>query len=465
MKKIILLLLFGSFVLSMFAKEKDLPNIVFILSDDQGWNSLSSAMDPAVDGSKSDFYETPNIDRLMSEGMRFAQSYAPAPVCSPSRHSIQFGISPSKTGVTYNNTSTKQNCDPKLALANLIKKADGRYATAHFGKWHVSFTSKECGYDISDGNTGNKTGNLDTNSSDDPKLVYDLSRRANQFMEERVKVGQPFFIQISHYANHLAFLGSSGMTQKYENKTKGKLHNDVDYAAMNEDLDNGVGMVMSKIKELGIEDNTYIFYTADNGYDESKNRLSGVAQRKAWPLSYSKGFVYEGGVRVPFIVKGPGIEKGTTSYTPVIGYDLMNTFLEIVNPEFEVPQQMEGGSFLGILQNRGKGDVKRQHPFFVFHYPAGAWPSFTAIVKDNYKLDYSWAYDKCYLYHLDSDISEQNDISSEFPKISEELKQLMLSYLDEVNALKPSLQELEHDRNGDLFKKGTGPVSKKKKHF
>ncbi len=153
------------------------PNVVLILADDQGWNALSAPMDPEVAGSKSDYHKTPHTDRLMGDGMRFTDGYAPAPVCSPTRHSIQFGISPAKTRVTHNSPKYIQRCDPQLALANLVKKADGRYATVHFGKWHVSLPPSECGYDESDGSTANREG---SNSDDveDPKRTFEVTERA-----------------------------------------------------------------------------------------------------------------------------------------------------------------------------------------------------------------------------------------------------------------------------------------------
>ena len=172
-------------MLSAVCSAADKPNIILILADDQGWNGLSVPMDPEVPGSKSDFYETPHLARLASEGMRFSQGYAPAPVCSPTRHSIQFGISPAKTRVTFNDYTTRQHCDPELALANLIKKADPGYATAHFGKWHVSVEPELCGYDESDGNTTNLEGS-DSKNRHDPKRVYGVTKRSIAFMEKAV---------------------------------------------------------------------------------------------------------------------------------------------------------------------------------------------------------------------------------------------------------------------------------------
>ena len=309
---------------SAMADQQNTPNIILILADDQGWNGLSVPMDPEVQGSQSDYYQTPNTARLAQEGMRFSHGYAPAPVCSPTRHSIQFGMSPAKTRVTYNNYAKIQLCDPGQALPNLIKQADSRYATAHFGKWHVSFKPETCGYDESDGSTGNGDGN-NSNNTADPKRTAEVTDRSVAFMKKQVGAKKPFFMQVSYYADHLAFKSSPEMLAKYKVLPPGKRHTDPAFAGMNEDLDQGVGRLLEAIDQLGISENTYVVYMADNGFDESKSKLHGIAERKAWPLSYSKGFVREGGIRVPFIVRGPDVQAGTFCEVPVVGYDLMPT--------------------------------------------------------------------------------------------------------------------------------------------
>ncbi len=324
------------------------PNVIFIFADDQGWNALSTPMDPSVGGSKSDYHQTPNTDRLVREDMRFTNGYAPAPVCSPTRHSIQFGISPAKTRVTHNNPKYKQLCEPKLALASLIKKADSRYATAHFGKWHVSETPEACGYDESDGDTGNREGSNSENKKD-PKRTFEVTERAIDFLERKVKAKQPFYLQVSYYADHLRFKASPKSLKKYEALPPGERHIDPVFAGMNEDLDTGVGQILGAIDRLEIADNTYVIYTADNGYDESPRKLHGNPQRKAWPLSYSKGFVFEGGIRVPFIIRGPGIRADSVSRVPVIGYDLKPTILDWIagHPKASGQENITARNFSG----------------------------------------------------------------------------------------------------------------------
>jgi arylsulfatase A len=434
------------------------PNIILILADDQGWNGLSVPMDPSEPGSKSDFYQTPNLARLATEGMRFSQGYASAPVCSPTRHSIQFGISPAKTRVTHNAAGQKQHCDPALALPNLIKEANPDYTTAHIGKWHVSASPEDCGYDLSDGNTGNGDGDSSTDP-EDPKRVYGVTRRSVAFIENAVAQGKPFFLQASHYADHLKFKSSPAMRAKYEALSPGERHSDPEFAGMNEDLDAGVGGILDAIDRLDIGDNTYVFYLADNGFDQSNDKLHGIAERKAWPLAYSKGFVAEGGIRVPFIARGPGIVANTFSATPVVGYDLMPTFLELIDPEFELPEVTEGGSLLPLLKNGGQGEVARPNDFLVFHYPTGVWPSMTSLIQGDFKIVKSWALDRVELFNLADDVSEIKDISAKMPEKVKSLHEQLVTYLESVDAVFPGESELKGDRIEPLMKKGGGAKS------
>lgn len=448
--------LFGCLFGSILFADSASPNIVLILADDQGWNALYSPTDPDVVGSKSDFYQTPNTDRLLGEGMCFTDAYAPAPVCSPTRHSIQFGISPAKTRVTHNDPQHKQFCDPNLAIPNLIKKADSRYVTAHFGKWHVSVSPEDCGYDESDGDTGNREGS-NSKSKEDPKRTFEVTDRAVDFLDRTARTEQPFFLQVSYYADHLTFKSNPKTLEKYKNQPKGERHSDPVFAGMNEDLDTGVGQILEAIDRLGISDDTYVIYTADNGYDESPRKLHGNPRRKAWPLSYSKGFVFEGGIRVPFIVRGPGIKAGSISRAPVVGYDLMPTILNWIDPAFELPEIIEGGSLLTVLANGGRGSIERSNDFLLFHYPTGVWPAQSSLRQGDFKIVKTWAFDRVELFDLRYDRSESKDLSQSIPERADAMHTRMMDYLDSVNTIYPPEQELAFDRQGLLMKKaGTG---------
>lgn len=409
------------------------PNIVFILTDDQGWNSLSTRMDPAVEESRSDYYLTPNLDQLARDGMRFTHGYAPHPICSPSRHSIQFGKTPANLGIVDNNYKNRQHCDPRHALPNLIKEADPDYATGHFGKWHISFTPEECGFEENDG----ARGNAQTNRESDPKYIYSITKRATDFIDKQVEAGKPFFLQVSHFANHLRFDARPETVAKYNDHKiidRGVRHRDPIFAAMNENMDDGIGILLKKIEDMGIADNTYVFYMSDNGFEEKGGT---EPRRKAWPLAFSKTFVWEGGVRVPFIVRGPGIKPGSVSKVPVVGYDLMPTFLDIIRPGFIPPNDVEGGNFLSLLKQEGKGRISRSEDFLVFHCPQGPRHPQTAIIKYPFKLIMLWHSNETLLFDLDKDMSETADLSKIMPEKTEELHGLLKSYLQRVNAPMP----------------------------
>jgi arylsulfatase A len=334
-------------VLGYLDADEKTPNIVLILADDQGWNALSTRMDPELPGSGSSYYQTPRLAAFASEGMRFSRAYSAAPTCSPSRHAIQWGRTASSLGLFAQCPPEWLKAENENALPNVLKKAHPEYVTAHLGKWHMHRTPDELGYDVHDGETGNEDGNGDFDP-EDPKLIYSLSRRANDFMEEQVKDKRPFFLQISHYADHLQYRAKPETIKAYETEHADKAteyQNSPLWAAMNENLDTGVGMVLDKIDELGIRDNTYVIYTGDNGYESKVDFWKPVTERtfnKAYPLLTHKYMINEGGLRVPFIVRGPGIPAGAYSKEPVIGYDIFPTVMDIVGKFEQLPNGVEG---------------------------------------------------------------------------------------------------------------------------
>jgi len=172
------------------------PNIVFILADDQGWNALSTPMDPGEPRSGSSYYQTPHLANLAAEGMRFSQAYSPAPTCSPTRHSLQFGRSPASLKIFGADGIRDWDADSSEALPHVLKGVNPNYVCAHLGKWHIARSPEALGYDIHDGTTGNGTGNVKP-FGDDPKKIFDLSRRGGEFMEAQMKAGKPFYLQIS----------------------------------------------------------------------------------------------------------------------------------------------------------------------------------------------------------------------------------------------------------------------------
>ncbi len=218
MKKWIRIALAG-WLASQTALAADRPNIVFILVDDTGWNALDIPADPAIPGSGSSYYQTPNTSKLALSGVRFSMAYSPAPTCGPSRTSIQYGLTPSSVGKFAENEPT--NLPPASdAMISRLKAAFPEYRAAHFGKWHQrTRTPEDIGYDESDGQTMNQEGNKCPPG--DPKLTFSLARKTNDFIARQVEEEHPFFVQVSFYANHLRYMALPETIKRCEAR-KGK---------------------------------------------------------------------------------------------------------------------------------------------------------------------------------------------------------------------------------------------------
>ncbi|NNC87390.1 MAG: sulfatase-like hydrolase/transferase, partial [Akkermansiaceae bacterium] len=327
------------------------PNFLLLLSDDQDWTGLSVAMHPEIAGSKSAVIQTPNLAKLAGQGMRFSAAYAPSPVCSPTRISIQTGMSPARlhwtkaapnldasAGYKLTAPAGRKSIRPEeVTIAELLKTAG--YATAHFGKWHISGGGPERhGYDQSDGDTGNR--DAAPHKGDNPVDIFGMGRRAATFMEENVSREQPFFIQMSYHALHYPENAKPETLAKYEKLGDGK---NAGRAAISEDLDTGVGRLLAKIDELGISEMTYVIYMSDNGGGGGGKR----GGRR--PLQGGKGSLWEGGIRVPLIIRGPGIEAGSWNHQRVVGFDLLPTLCDLAGVAPDLPEEVEGGSFAPLL--------------------------------------------------------------------------------------------------------------------
>ena len=208
---------------------KSKPNILLVLTDDQGWTDTSVQMMTGRADSKSDFYQTPALERMAKEGMVFSDAYSPAPVCTPTRVSIQFGKTPARLKDTGHYRSARKDFDDEVSIAQAIKAVDPSYAAAHFGKWGGQKTSPEqAGYDRSDGKTNNYHGDWRSLKDkrpvpgDDPKHIFSLTRRACEFMEDQVRTGRPFYLQVSHYAIHVQHRALKKTIEKYRNLPQGE---------------------------------------------------------------------------------------------------------------------------------------------------------------------------------------------------------------------------------------------------
>jgi arylsulfatase A len=443
--------LFGLMAFRAFSdKPKPKPNFIFILTDDLGWTSSSLLMNNKIPNSKSDFYETPQIEKLASKGMRFSNGYASCALCCPTRRSIQFGQTPARQGDFLFKVNYHPDYKKVTSIPQLLKSISSDYRAAHYGKWDLraDLFPEEIGYDESDGNTGNRNGDMnstkDTKWTDlflnnDPKKIESLSERAINFMKRQVKSGHPFYMQVSHYATHVDFQTKEETYQKYQQKKKGEIHNNAGFAGMLEDLDTGIGKILDQIDSLGIAENTYLILMADNGAVEFippvKNKFdhpsSFAKHTNSYPLRGGKWTLYEGGIRVPFLVIGPGIKPGSQCDIPVTGWDILPTLSNLAGNTKPLPPNLDGTSFKPLLENGNAGNFKRSNDALIFHYFG---KPHSAIRVGNYKLIKFWKLNKMELYNLKDDLGELSDLSKELPEKVKELDTRLIAYLEKVHA-------------------------------
>lgn len=402
MKQLLLLLVASS------ALAAPPPNILFIFTDDQSWNGTSVRMMPEEPMSASRVFQTPNLEKLAAQGMTFSQAYAGHCKCECSRASVQMG----RTTTTLNapvKSSRNWSAPVTDSLVNTLKKADGSYRAAHFGKWQWFHSPESMGYYMSDGITLNEDG--DTTDPDDPKQSFGITRRAQAFMTEQVKAGHPFYLQLSYYAVHPAAQALAATLKKYENLSPigGGRGDRAAMAAMTEDLDTCLGSLLKTLDELRIADNTLVIYTSDNG-------------GRTEYLTGGKGNLGEGGLRVPLVVRGPGIKAGTHSSVPVIGYDTMATVIDFASPGFALPSGVEGGSWRPLLLSGGSAAVQRPIERLVWHQPVEVEHPQSAIRKGDYKLLYFWDTQEGQLFDLKNDLRESHDLSQPKPETAAALQ-------------------------------------------
>ncbi len=448
MKKLIIALSIIIYLkISMVYAQDDAPNFIIILTDDQGWNHTSVLMDKKNPKSRSDYIQTPNIERFASESMRFSQGYAPAPICSPTRYSIQYGKTPARLNKTIVRGGSDHVNHDQPTLVQMLKKQNPDYKAAHFGKWHIGVEPEELGYDYSDGKTNNSPGGFNEEGNDkwgvnlkeDPKLTFSLSKRSNRFMSQMVNTGNPFFLQVSYYAAHSDLVALPETYEKYKRLPKGTVHKNSMYAAMVDDLDAGIGMVLDQVKALGIEDETYIFLLSDNGgvpIIPPGSEPFPVGYN--YPLTKGKWDLMEGGIRVPFFIYGPGIKGNSQCNRPVIAYDIMPTILDLAGRNKPLPEEFDGGSLVPLFT--GFTPVNRNTSDLIFHFPHynswGMGEPHSAIVdkEGRFKLLKLLNSKKTYLFNLNNDISEKYDVSHLYPNVARKLEKRLTDYLENVNA-------------------------------
>jgi arylsulfatase A-like enzyme len=467
-------LLLSSFLPVYYDKSiRNKPNIIFILIDDLGWKDLSCY------GSK--FYETPAIDNLAEEGVRFTQAYCAHPRCVPSRFSIMSGKFPARYGVPGKNSNLPIK---EFTVAEALK--EGGYKTFFAGKWHLGkennpefpYPEKQ-GFDIniaghSAGAPGSYfypyKGNRKTRSGDElavdvpgleggkqgEYLTDRLTSETTKFIQ-RTK-DQPFFVFLSHYAVHTPLQAKEDLAEKYEQKLKSipaptepayikegvgetKMRQDHPvYAGMIQSVDESLSQIMKTLEGLSLTDNTIIIFTSDNGglSNRGSKRYRGERDLATsnFPLRAGKGWCYEGGIRVPLIVKWPGVTKpGSESNAMVTGPDYYPTILEMTGQSLRPEQHLDGISFRKVLI--GEQESTRHQAFW--HSPVGR-PDSTgdencSVIRDgDYKLIDWYDEGRVELYHINSDFEEQHDLSKTLPEKTDELYKKLVTWRKEVNA-------------------------------
>ena len=458
---------------SASAHAAERPNIVFMMSDDQAWNGLSVPMHPDLDWSKSSIVDTPNLERLAAQGMRFSAAYAPASVCSPTRISLQTGKSsaamhwtkaaPAETGHKMIEPRNIRSIPAsEITIGELLQSAG--YATAHYGKWHINGGGPAAnGYDEGDGDIGNEYAHQygDPNPAD----IFGMANRAVAFMKKNKEAGKPFFIQLSWHALHAPQNAMKETLAKYAQKMDSSVDDKrVGSAAIAENLDTGVGMVVDAIDRLGLADNTFVIYMSDNGSGGGGGGKGGKGGARGG-LAGGKGGVWEGGIRSPLIIRGPGIPANSWCHERVVGYDFYPTYCEWAGvPKSKLPPDIEGGSIAGLLDD-GRGTIKRQREEMVFHFPhyQGGDGPHSALFLGNLKLMKFYEDGRLALFDVEADISEQNDLSQQMPRKVKELDSLLVKYLGHVDAQMATPNPNYDPSKEPVLRKGGGGGNKTKK--
>ena len=442
-------------VLTLHAADK--PNVVLILVDDLGWADL------VCQGSQ--YFETPNIDSLAAGGVRFSNGYAACAVCSPTRAAVQTGRYPHRTGVTDwirarfqggNIPADKKNpCwrpkekwggrggilvppnalwleSEEITIAELLRPAG--YKSCYIGKWHLGtdpWYPTEQGYDFNFGGCdfgqppgyfdpyGNRIHNLPGRKPGE----YLTDREADEavgFIRKHKDV--PFFLMLANYAVHTPIQAKKELTEKYEKKPKTTGQKNAKYAAMVESVDDSVGRVMATLDELNLTGNTLVIFTSDNG------GLVGPTHNA--PLRSGKGHPYEGGIRVPFIVRWPGVAReGITIDKPVISMDIFPTVAAATGMALPKDTEIDGKNLRPLLT--GEGSFERDTLYWHFpHFRHGPGPY--SIIRDgDWKL-IKWYAGQTALFNLKEDMGESRELSKSMPEKVTELDKKLMAHLTQA---------------------------------
>ena len=442
------------------------PNFIFILADDLGWSDIGCY--------GADLHETPNLDRLAQQGMRFTDAYAAAPVCSPTRASILTGKCPARLHMTiWSEAAEAPRGDRPLippitraslpleetTIADVLKD---EYFTAHVGKWHLGDAShypETQGFHLNIAGThwgcpvsyfypykgmyGSEEFRYipDLESGHEDECAYLTDRLTDEAIRIiRTASDRPFFLNLNYYTVHTPIQGKPDIVSHYREKLTPELHHqNPDYAAMVASLDENVGRVMDTLDELGLAENTVVVFFSDNGGYIGQDAGQTVTDNH--PLRSGKGALYEGGIREPLIVRWPGqVEAGSVCETPVMSTDFYKTILYIAGyadrPEYE--HGVDGVNLLPVLGDASASlDREDLHWHYPHYYPTTAPVS--AVRRGEWKLVEYLEDGRKELYRLDRDLGELDDLASGEPAMVAELSASLNRWREETCAQMPSV--------------------------
>lgn len=459
--KIILLLILTVSTQHSAAKE---PNFILIYTDDLGYADTSVQMMDADPSTKHDFIQTPGLERLAKIGARFTAAYAPTPTCTGSRISIQLGMTSARA--QYRNVfdvlsqiQRPDGYDDETTLGEMFKESRWNYTTAMFGKGASALGRfEDAGYDVTDELPGEPGGNGNGHGSfwdpkkktpfpaDNPKRIHSLRRDSVAFVKEHAGK-QPFFVMINHYAPHIPHMATKeaferckkrwieeGRDTKDINVKKSPVHRDIVYAAMIEEMDMNVGALIDALEAKGELDNTYIIFTSDNGGGHSERRkVDGENRRFNGPLQEGKRSIYEGGIRVPTVISGPGIKAGSQCDVPIVQWDFLPTFHDLSGSEAPLPKGVDGGSLRDVFARGNEGTVKRAAPGIIHHYPCHYHPPISSIIIGDYKMMRHLNSGEIKLFNIRTDYREEHDLRGTMLEKVSEMDAILRKYVDEVD--------------------------------
>lgn len=432
--------------------ENQRPNIVLFFIDDLGWRDMGFM--------GSDFFETPHIDRLADDSMKFTAAYSAAPNCAPSRACLMSGLYTPRHGVyTVGDPARGKIRYRKLIPAENNTVLDDRFTTiaerlsqsgyrcASVGKWHLGKSPLSQGFQVNI--AGNPSGsprggyfspfkNPQLSDGEQGEYLTDrLTTEACQFIKDNVK--SPFFLFLTHYAVHTPLQAKEQDIAYFKSKPAGQLHQHATYAAMIRSMDESIGRVLQTLREQQLDQNTIIVFTSDNGGYGPATSMR--------PLRGSKGMLYEGGIRVPLLIKWPGVTRsGSASDEPVINVDLYPTFLEMTNIPVLESKSLDGKSLVPLLKDP---QSKLESRSLFWHFPAylqkyqGMQQQFrttpvSVIRQGDWKLLEFFEDGHQELYNTRLDIGESKELSGSHPDKAQELSQALHRWQKLVQAAIPT---------------------------